>query len=237
MKYCLNPLRRILGTRKRLVVAVLVSIALLVAFCGSHVYHVYCERMAQRCFDELVSTSSDSHTYRDAEYKRLLACGERCVVPVVVDALEGGDISPRYQPAPIDILREFPRAAKLELRRRLSEGRVPRYDERFSEFRNRGIVLERRSCLVYGLIAVSNDWMYFDKWLSEAQLPERKEWMNGESPYAMNLEVRSKLEKMGAPHFLFMADPFDWRVNPEFIKWWSGNKVRVIEQSSKSGDG
>ena len=75
---------------------------------------------------------------------------------------------PRYEPEPVEILKSFPRAAQIAMRRRLREGLRPSSIKRFSAAKNRGIDLERRSCLIYGLIEVADDWSYVDEWISEA---------------------------------------------------------------------
>jgi hypothetical protein len=98
--------------------------------------------------------------------------------------------------------------------------------------KNRGIDLERRSCLVYGLIDVANDWSYFDQWLAEAQLPERDEWKNGFSAERINRLVIDRLEMLGAPRLLLMNSMWDWHVNPDFMTWWNDNKSRLVEPTS-----
>ena len=220
------------ASKQRVQLALRGFLVILLLSAAASAWHFVSEydksRTASRCFDAMVSRSRDAHIYAKAEYQSLLACGQSAVVPVVVDALEGGDISPRYQPEPIGILNEFPRAAQRELHRRLSEGLKPNNDPRFSAMKNRGIDLERRSCLIYGLIAVADDWSYLEQWLADAQVPERQEWTGGLSGYSMNLLVSTKLERLGAPHLLFANDPFNWRVNPEFVTWWTENGARVL---------
>ena len=57
---------------------------------------------------------------RDWEHgRRLIALGKDAVVPEVVELLEHGEISPRYEPEPVEILKSFPQAARLEMIRRL----------------------------------------------------------------------------------------------------------------------
>jgi hypothetical protein len=208
-----------------LVPILLVAVIVCVWFAGTAFDR---SRTAVRRFKAFVNASRDANSYPDVEYKQFLSCGEDVVVPVVVDALEGGDVVPRYQPQPVDILRGFPQAAQREMRRRLRDGITPSGDKRFSEMRNRGIDLERRSCLVYGLIAVANDWSYLDQWLTEAKLSEREEWRNGMSAYAMNQEVGGRLEEFGAPRLLLMTSHWDWHLNSEFVSWWAENRDHIL---------